>query len=224
MVEQQHRPGTGWRGRAQGSGSRHAVGKRLAGVDKTVALGPDLRRQLVGRGLRLLGVVANHHHAHAGLGNIGLRETGEDADCLQASRFELLGALHRALHRALAGGAAQRVRQQRRPGPGQDWAWPAVEPGKSQARSMGAGLGHVHMRIGFEADHDVGARQHGLAEVAVQVKGERQRGVGRNLADAAQQLGFAIVEALGGHRAMQVKQDQVAAVAHRLDDRVLSAS
>ena len=41
---------------------------------------------------------------------------------------------------------------------------------------------------------------------------DRDRHVGRDRADAAQQLAFAVVEVLGDHRAVQGEEDRVAAL------------
>ena len=83
-----------------------------------------------------------------------------------------------------------------------------------------AGLAHVDVRIGAVAGDDVGALDQRRAEVAVEVQRDRDRHLRCDLADPAQQLGFAVVVSLHHHRAVQVEHHRVAAPGHGGDDRV----
>ncbi|MNV69869.1 hypothetical protein D3C71_1628010 [compost metagenome] len=75
---------------------------------------------------------------------------------------------------------------------------------------MLAGFVHVHVRIGLEADDDIGVGHHLGRDVAVQVQRDRDRHVGRLLAQALQQVAFAVVGAFDRHGAVQVQQDRAA--------------
>ena len=69
-----------------------------------------------------------------------------------------------------------------------------------------AGVGHIDMRIGAIGDQRVGMLDHPRCDVGVQIDADHQRQVGADhLADARQDLAFAIVEMFGDHRAVQVE-------------------
>ena len=87
-------------------------------------------------------------------------------------------------------------------------------------RAAGAtgGVGHVDMRIGAIARDDGGALDHGVGHLGVEIERHRDRHVGRDPADAIEQLAFAVVIVLGDHGAVQGQQHGVAALLDLLDD------
>ena len=88
-------------------------------------------------------------------------------------------------------------------------------------RAAGAarGVGHVDMRVGAVAGDDRGALDHRVGHLGVEIERDRDRHVGGDLADAVQQLAFAVVVVLGDHGAVQGQQDGVAALLDLVDDR-----
>ena len=63
-----------------------------------------------------------------------------------------------------------------------------------------------------------GALDHGVGHLGVEIERDGDRHVGRDLADAIQQLAFAVVVMLGDHGAVQGEQHGVAALLHLVDD------
>ena len=58
-----------------------------------------------------------------------------------------------------------------------------------------------------------------VGHLGVEIERDGDRHVGRDLADAVQQLAFAVVVVLGDHGAVQGEQDGVAALLDLVDDR-----
>ena len=78
------------------------------------------------------------------------------------------------------------------------------------AAGLDAAVRHVHVRVGLVAVEEIGALDHGLREVAVEV--ERHRDRDRRADGAAHgrdQVAFAVVQALRHHRAVQVEQHAI---------------
>ena len=72
------------------------------------------------------------------------------------------------------------------------------------------GQGHVDMRIGAKANHQVGIVHHLRADVAMQVQRRDDRNIGpHHLPHPGQQRAFPVRGAVGHHRAMQVHKDAV---------------
>ena len=88
-----------------------------------------------------------------------------------------------------------------------------------RAAGAAGGVGHVDVGIGAVAGHDRGALDHGVGHLGVEIERDRDRHVGGDLADAVQQLAFAVVVVLGDHGAVQGEQDGVAALPDLVDDR-----
>ena len=94
----------------------------------------------------------------------------------------------------------------------------AGQQGREQTHDMFAGLDHIHMRIGLEADDHVAMVQHGLGDIAMQVQRHADGHARCRRPDPTQQLALAIVMAAGDHGAVQVQQDAVAAASDRRHD------
>jgi hypothetical protein len=75
------------------------------------------------------------------------------------------------------------------------------------------------VRIGAIAGDDRGAPDHGVGHLGVEIEGDRDRHVGRDLADAVQKLAFAVVVMLGHHGAVQGEQHGITAGPDLVDDR-----
>ncbi len=206
--------------RGQLPGARNRFSQRLALIDKARALRPDLRGKLVGCRLRRgLVAVGHHQHAQAGRRDIRQPEAGQHRHCQHAIGLGLPGRRHRALHRAFARIAAQRVRDHRQAPPGQRGPRLLLEHAHQQAAGMLAGFVHVHVRVGLEADRDVGMLDHLLRDIAVQVERDGDRHVGQHCAQPLEKVALAVVAVLRHHGAVQVQHHRVAA-GRRVDDGI----
>jgi hypothetical protein len=88
---------------------------------------------------------------------------------------------------------------------------------EQQAAGMLAGLVHVDVRIGLEADDHVRIADHRGRHVGMQVERHADGHARRRGAQPHQQVAFAVDAVLRHHRAVQVEQDGVAA-RRRIDD------
>ena len=91
---------------------------------------------------------------------------------------------------------------------------------KQQSTCVQTGLKHVDVRIGLEADEDVGVAHHFFSDVAVQIQRDSQRRIGRELTYFFQQCSFAIGGVFGNQCAVQIEQDRIDSIGstHRLQD------
>ncbi len=115
---------------------------------------------------------------------------------------------------------AQGLGQQRPVAPSHRRPHLAVEGIKQDLPDLAADRMHVHMGISLVADQCRAVVDHGLGEVAVQIAGHGDRQVGRDGADAAQQLAFSVGQMLGYHGTVQIQHRRIAALGHRRADRV----
>ena len=165
--------------------------------------------------------VGHHHHAHAGVWRVGLREAAEHTAGKNAGvALAPLGAVQRRLHGAEVGVHAQGLGQHARVGIADHRFDLAIEHIEQQPAGVLAGFVHVDVRIGLEADDDVGVGHDLAADVAMQVERDGERRGGCEGADALEQVTFAIRAVLGHHRAVQVEEDGVAAARHGRADGV----
>ncbi len=82
-------------------------------------------------------------------------------------------------------------------------------------------LGHVGVRIKVVAGDDRRELDDVVVDIGVHVERERDRHLGVDGADAAQQLALAILHMLGDHRAVQIEHQAVeAAFGNRVRDRL----
>ncbi len=84
------------------------------------------------------------------------------------------------------------------------------EQALQQLRRARAGVGHVDVRIGAVGDQRIGALQHALRDVGMQVQAGDDRHVrAHRRTQPGQQFAFAVVVLVGHHRAVQVQIDRV---------------
>ncbi len=81
-----------------------------------------------------------------------------------------------------------------------------------------AGFAHIDMGIGAITGQHRAIFHHGRVQIAVHVQGDGDGKIGRDGADAAQQLALAVVEAFRHHGAVQVQHGGIAAGRHRIHD------
>jgi hypothetical protein len=75
----------------------------------------------------------------------------------------------------------------------------------------------VHVRVGVVAGDHGGVAHHGLVHIGVHVQRDADGDVGRDLAQAAQQLALGVLQRLGDHGAVQVQQHGIEAASARRD-------
>jgi hypothetical protein len=188
MIEEQHGTVLGGgvrRSRRHGDGCRQWIGS----ICEALALFPDLRRDALGHFVRLLAIaIAHHDHADARRRNVGQTKAGQDGYRQHAALFRLPGQCHRPLHGPFVGAAAQGMGYKRRSAPRHDGTHAPGDHLQKQAAGMFAGFVHVDMRIGLEADGNVGMIDQRLRDIAVQIERNRDRRVGQDLAQALEQF------------------------------------
>ena len=96
----------------------------------------------------------------------------------------------------------------------------AVEPLEEQVGRAASGVGHVDMGVGAVAHQRVGAIDHCLRDVGVQVQARHQRQVRPDHAPhTGEEFAFAVVEVFGDHCAVEVEVDGIGVrVADTFDD------
>ena len=88
----------------------------------------------------------------------------------------------------------------------------AAQEGFERRKTARPGFGHVEMGIGAENADVIGQRDHAVREIGVHVEADDDRQVQAvTVADQRQKRAFAIVMALGDHRAVEVEIDRVRA-------------
>ena len=151
--------------------------------------------------------------------DVGLREAAEHGGVQHLSGvLGLVGHAHQRLHRLARRRVNERAAHDRAIAPHHLRLDLARQHAQQGASGAARGIGHVDVRIGTVAGDDIGAVDHGVRHLRVEIEGDGNRHVGRDLADAVQQLAFAVVIFLRDHRAMQSQQDRVAALPDLLDD------
>ncbi len=176
-----------------------------------LALGEDPIRVSLGLAPGSGRVTVGHHDdGRAGLGNVGPGEPrvdggGEDAWL----GFELMGAGDDAVERLEAGhiaaGPEQRQALDRHAGTNL-----SAQCANHEVGGFLAAFPEVDVGIGVAGDDHVGQFGHRVADVGVQVERDDDRPVGaQDRAHAAQEVAFAVVDALDDHCAVQVQQRAV---------------
>ena len=72
------------------------------------------------------------------------------------------------------------------------------------------GFVHVDMRVGLVAGDEISIGDHFPVKIGVHVEGDPNWRSRRQTAQSCQQGAFAVFEALGDHRAVQIEQDGIA--------------
>ena len=197
-------------------GARHRGCQRLDLVDKSTALFPGQRQQLIAPAAGQHRVtVGDHHRRQAGHLNVGIRETDKQAGAERALGLHLAAAgLQFAVGRVVRA-LAHHMRQHRLAAPGHRRAAPVGQQRQHRAAGALAGFIHVDVRVGLVAGDHRAVLADGVVQVGVHVQRHADRHRGIDGADAAQQLALAVVVGLRDHRAVQVEQHRVAALRHR---------
>ena len=159
---------------------------------------------------RGLGPVAVGHHQrlHADIGDVGPGKGVAERNRQDAvAPFQRVHPVDEAAHRLLGWteGSDHAAVEHRHLRPR-----PALRGVGDQGEQVLGALGDVDMRVFLVGDQHRGAPQHGLGEVAMQIElgADRHRRADDG-ADPAEDVAFAIVIALGGHRAVQREDDHV---------------
>ncbi len=224
MVEQHHRP------RLHRFGALERPGQRLDFVDPLAARLPGQVEQLVAPAARQCGIViGDHHRGQPGIDDIGVRKPDEQAGAKRAFLFHRAAAGLDLLVRRIEARLAHDVRQHRALAPGHGGRGLALEHRKERLAGANPGFVDIDVRIRLVAGDHVRVLHDRAIQVGVHVERDRNWRFRRDLAHSRDQLAFAILEALGHHRAMQVEQDGVAAgfdgladpARHVLEGRVL---
>ena len=166
----------------------------------------DLGQKGVGRCLRIL-AISRDGLGTAGEIGIGKAEAiGQFGRGLAQPRPGFHHPGHRLHQRALAGERHQKIHLPKRLGP----ARLAAHQAQQQPHRLGAGIAHIHMRIGAKRHQRIAQRHHLRRHIGMRVEA---RGDGRIGADhgahPAQQFALGIREIITDHGAMQVEIDAI---------------
>jgi len=190
----------------------HRVLHRQRGVDELVPMPPRHPCELIGEALgQGLIVVGDHVDAETRVGDVRVREAREERDRDDLGvLLHLVGQVVEAPHRAARGALPAERRHERRLAPGRGRL---DAPGDHLGQSLGRlhpALGHVHVRVGLVPVQEIGASDHVLAQVAVEVEGHRDRHVGAHRsAHRRDDVALPVVHALRDHRPVQVEEHAV---------------
>ena len=154
--------------------------------------------------------VGHDHGRKPGLRDVGVREADEQARASAPSVLHLARArLHPVRASRRCPGASRAAASARCPTPSPACTLPAIA--RSRTAGAQAGLVDVDVRIGLVAGEHGRVVDHRRDRGWRACRAPRRSAARRERADAREQRAFAVVVALGDHRAVEVEQDGVAA-------------
>ena len=193
----------------RGEGMLDRVGDPDELGSELVATAPHLACELVGD-LTCHRPIGSHEDGEAEPVDVRVREPRREAyphdarPCLQPARLD-----QQIGHGLCRGRLGERTGQQRHAARGDGRRDFPVDRFCEEAGRLGCALGHVRVRIRVVGEQDVRLLHEGIAGIRVEVDHDRDRSRARELAHAADELGFGILGVLGHHGAVEAEENPI---------------